>query len=219
MVPVMSDVIKIFYNEHKEFGINSLRRRNINRLAASTLAGGKKNILDVGCATGFVSSPLRSGGNYVVGIDIAEKAIAQAKEALDEAYVFDIEQYPWPDFISHRTYDLIMVSEVIEHLFDQRALLAQVKKLLASQGKIIITTPNFLVWSDRIKMLLGIYTVLDPGHIKMLSYREFRKLCKDESLSIVAEDHIWKPNWIERFAWFLPPNLFAYQIIVKVRLL
>lgn len=213
----MSEVIKAFYNNHKAFGINSLRRRKIASLAEHALLGKRGRVLDVGCTTGYVSSPLKAKGHYVVGIDIAEKAIIEAARVLDEAYVVDIEQYPWPPSVVTQPYDLIIVSEVIEHVFNQAALLGELKKMLAPGGYILITTPNLLIWSERIKMLLGIYENTDQGHIRMLSYRNFLKLCKETGFSVIAENHVWKPHWCNYIDRILSPNIFAYQIVVLIQ--
>lgn len=213
----MSEVIKDFYNNHKAFGINSLRRRKIHALANKAFAGEKKRVLDVGCTSGYVSAPFKDAGHYVVGIDIADKPISEAKKVLNEAYVVDIEHYPWPKEIEGKKFDLIILGEVIEHLFDQSAILQQLKKLLSPGGYILVTTPNLLIWSERVRMLLGTYENKDAGHIRMLSFRTFRMLCEKEGLSIIAEDHVWKPNWLERFHAFLPANMFAYQIVILLQ--
>jgi 2-polyprenyl-3-methyl-5-hydroxy-6-metoxy-1,4-benzoquinol methylase len=213
----MSEIIRKFYNEHPNFGINSLRRQKINNLIADEIQKGGKKILDIGCATGYVSSLWRVCDNYIIGIDIAEKSIFEAKKHLDEAIVVDLENYPWPAEVTKNKYDIILCAEIIEHLFKPEKLLKYLKRFLAEDGSLIITTPNFLVWSDRIKMLLGYYEVLDKGHIRLFSYKNFKKLLNDCGYKIITEDNLLKPNWLDKFAGFLPTNFFVYQIIAKIK--
>lgn len=212
----MSNIIQKFYSD-KVYGINSLRRRKIDSLVTSFFSEKKITILDVGCTTGYVSRPFKDIGHYVVGVDISEKSILEAKNVLDEAHVVDVEQYPWPHDVTKRKYDLIMLTEVFEHLFDQKALLRQFQKMLVPGGYVLITTPNFLVWSDRIKMMLGFYENKDMGHIHMVSYRSFKSIVESEGFSIVATNHVMKPNWLDRFRSFVSANFFAYQIVALLK--
>ncbi|MFH1822957.1 MAG: class I SAM-dependent methyltransferase [Patescibacteria group bacterium] len=212
----MSEVIKKFYNNHNAFGINSTRCKNINTLIKDEVAEGDKKILDVGCATGYLSAPLKINRNQVIGIDIADKSIMEASKKLDEAYVVDIENYPWPKQITDCKYDIIFCTELIEHLFAPEKLLAYLKGLLAKDGIIIITTPNFLVWSGRIKMMLGYYEVWDKGHIRLFCYNTLKRLIDKTGFYIDKEDHVIHPK-IPYFIGILRPNLFAYQIVVKLK--
>lgn len=181
----------------------------------SEIKNGDKNILDVGCATGYLSKNYKKG-NYVVGIDISEKAIGAAKQELNDAYVVDIEKYPWPNQIVNRKYDIILCTELIEHLFSPEELIKYLASLLNLNGKIIISTPNLLVWSNRIKMFLGYYENFDKGHIRMFSYKTLKNLIFNCGLFIEKEDRVIHPK-IPQFIGRKLPNAFAYQIVLSVK--
>ena len=218
----MNNQLSQYYNQKQDYGINSLRRQKINALAAAEIKSGHQNILDLGCAGGYVSKDWRTNGNQVIGLDISERSVSQAKKVLDQAFLFDLEAGDWPESIRDDKFNLILSAEILEHLFSPKDFLERLKPMMADNGIIIITTPNFLVWNNRIRLLLGRYgpkeIFYDPGHIHLFSYHSLKWLLHDLDFKIIAEDNIWYPNYLEKFAHILPPNLFVYQAIIKLKL-
>ena len=102
------------------------------------------NIIDVGCGGGILSEPLKRLGARITGIDASETAIQSArlhseKSNLEINYLVGtidrlIEQ--------KKFYDIVIASEVIEHVKDPNDFIKGLKKLLAPKGKIILTTLN-----------------------------------------------------------------------------
>jgi len=99
-------------------------------------------ILDFGCSSGWLSKKLSSLGK-VTGIDFSEKSIEEARK-----------QYPDIDFrtmdinsseikaLGHASFDLIVSSEVMEHIRDHKLFINQVSLLLKNDGILLLTTPN-----------------------------------------------------------------------------
>lgn len=102
----------------------------------------KISILDFGCGTGWLSHLLSKYGN-VTGIDISEKAIELASQKYkDINFVsFDASSKAF-EKIKETTFDLIVSSEVIEHVQDQREYFYNMMRLLKPEGFLILTTPN-----------------------------------------------------------------------------
>ena len=217
----MPNILEKYYNNiDKKYGINSLRKKKILSLAALEDSS-KSRIMDIGCAEGYLSAALKKPSNYVVGLDISEKNINEAKKVLDQAIVFDIESEDWPnDFIENK-FDLIVCAEVIEHLFDQDGAIAKISKILKPDGRLIISSPNFLVWNNRLRILFGHYGAkeifFDQGHIHLLSYNGLKDKFEKNGFQIVAEDNLWYPNNLEFFKLILPKNLFIYQSIICLK--
>jgi 2-polyprenyl-3-methyl-5-hydroxy-6-metoxy-1,4-benzoquinol methylase len=103
-------------------------------------AGGR--ILDVGCGNGVISIHLGAQGYQVQGIDMSDKTIQMARQ-----------QNPLPnvkfDVISAeelradgQQYDLVVCSEVLEHLTDPGALLRVIYQLVKPAGRLVVTVPN-----------------------------------------------------------------------------
>lgn len=104
------------------------------------LAG--KRALDVGCGAGLLCEPLARLGAGVTGVDAAAESIAVARDhaaamglAIDyrsgELASLDLGQF-----------DLVTSMEVLEHVADKPAFVAQLARHLAPGGLMIISTPN-----------------------------------------------------------------------------
>jgi 2-polyprenyl-6-hydroxyphenyl methylase / 3-demethylubiquinone-9 3-methyltransferase len=104
------------------------------------LAG--KSALDVGCGAGLLAEPLARLGARVTGVDAApENAAAAAAHAqasgLDIRYVAaELEA------LEGERYDLVTAMEVIEHVTDPAAFVANLHAALAPGGLLILSTPN-----------------------------------------------------------------------------
>ncbi|OIO17251.1 hypothetical protein AUJ29_01585 [Candidatus Kuenenbacteria bacterium CG1_02_38_13] len=216
----MNKKIEEYYNRKEDYGVNKLREKKINFLVDKDIKTGEKNILDVGCASGYISTNWRKG-NHLIGLDIASKFAKLAQGALDEFYVLNLESNNWPQAVIQKRFDIILCAEVLEHLFAPQDFLLKLKDLLNKDGYIIITTPNFLVWNNRFRMFLGRYGAQelfnDYGHIHLFSYNSLQKLLHQVRLKIIGQDNLWYPNYLEKFAKILSPNLFVYQAILKVK--
>ena len=98
--------------------------------------------LDVGCGAGLLCEPLARLGAEVTGVDAApENAMAAAAHAegagLDIRYIAgelaaqDLGQF-----------DLVTAMEVIEHVADKPAFVAELARRLAPGGLMVLSTPN-----------------------------------------------------------------------------
>lgn len=179
----------------------------------------KKRILDVGCASGYIGETLRRQGNYVVGIDIVKKDIAKAKKVLNKAYIFDIETDNTK--ILGENYDLIIMVEVMEHLFDPEEAVKRFLPLLKPGGQILLSTPNVVHLYIRLKFLLGIFeyqeeTVINKSHIHFFTRPTFIKMIRKLDLEIVKENDVVLPETVG-FILKIWPSLFAHQMVAVCR--
>ena len=180
-------------------------------------------ILDIGCGSGTLGNLLKSDTDIsVFGVDISSRAVEAAQSVLDGAWVVDIESPgPWPREIGDRRYDLVLLSEVLEHLFSPEHLLRTARRFLKDEGTIIITVPNILFWRNRLRILLGHFEyeevgLMDRGHIHFFSWHSFNELFRQESFFIEAEAHV-VPTRILRPLARLLPGLVARQFAVRIK--
>jgi len=111
------------------------------QLAAPWAVG--KRVLDLGCGCGYGAHALaQAGAQTVVGIDIAPVAIAYATtHYAHENLSFqtgDVRDTCLPD----ASFDLIVCFELIEHVHEQKAVIAEVQRLLAPGGLFVCSTPD-----------------------------------------------------------------------------
>ena len=197
------------------YGIAHTRLKRLMGLVGN-ISG--KRVLDVGCARGYVGARIKAMGNFVVGIDISRSAAEEAKKVLDEVHVCDLEK-DCPNF-EHK-FDLAIFPEIVEHVFDPVELLKKVHPLLKDNGEIIITTPNILLWTNRIKILLGEFKytdqgLMDFGHIRFFTYKYLNQVLKDSGFTIIKENHIIFPGKLTKVLknW---PSIFATQFILRAQ--
>lgn len=110
-----------------------------------------KRILDVGCGVGFVSRML-VGRNEVHGVDISAEYLAHAASWGIETEQWDVQKgLPFDS----GSFDVVLMTEVLEHVFDTDALLSEVRRVLKSDGVLVLTVPNVCSLVSRVQVVLG----------------------------------------------------------------
>jgi len=123
--------------------------------------------LDIGCGNGqfMVFLKDRMKVKKVAGVDISEKAVREARDRGLEAHVVDVSSKNLP--FENDYFDLVICSEVIEHVFDTDFLLKEIWRVLKANKHLLITTPNLACWHNRLVLALGFqphYTSVSPNY-------------------------------------------------------
>lgn len=206
-----------YENKSINYGISHTRLKRI-----LSLLGNQKGqrVLEIGCAAGRLGREIKKQGHYVVGVEISESAAREAKKVLDGVYVFDIEQ-DWPVELLNQKFDLVILPEILEHTFDSAYILKKSEGVLSPNGEIILTTPNFLTWTNRLRFLFGFFKyeeqgMFDFGHIRWFTYDYLREVLSKNGFTITAEKHIIFPGKLTQILKFFP-SLFAFQFVIKAK--
>jgi SAM-dependent methyltransferase len=99
-----------------------------------------KEILEVGCGLGYTTFAFRKAGYNVVGMDISEEAVSNARMAYGDYYVAGDVTNPGKGWLEK--FDVIFLSEVIEHIPDPVEFFRSCLTLLRPGGVILSTTPD-----------------------------------------------------------------------------
>lgn len=97
-----------------------------------------RHALDLGCGDGAVSAEIPSQGLTLA--DVSPVALARARERLPAAQVVELqpdEPLPFAD----SSFDLVVLTETIEHVRDVQLLLSEIRRVLEPRGRLAITTP------------------------------------------------------------------------------
>ena len=95
-------------------------------------------VLDVGCNSGAISIPLQKIGNYVKAIDLVPELVSQAQKNGIKAEVGEAEDL---SRFENNTFDCVICSEVLEHLYDPLVAIKEAYRVLKPGGKYIVTVP------------------------------------------------------------------------------
>lgn len=207
-----SVVRKHYQHKSIEYGLAKIRLEHTLNILHNTIYA---RILDVGCGSGELGSYLKTARNYIVGIDISTTSSEIAGKVLDKVYTLDIERQPLPQL---KTFDLIILSDIIEHLFSPPQVIKKLLPYLSPTGKMLISTPNFLYWGNRINFLLGKFKYeqigpFEEGHIRFFTYSSLRQLLEEAGLTIDTNNHLAAGAVSKHLVKFFP-SFFAYHFIV-----
>lgn len=99
-------------------------------------------VLDIGCGNGSqLAIPLAREGLHVTGIDSDPASIAHAKELAREIPHASFKCASADDIVD-RNFDVVILSEVLEHVEEPQQLLLAGANRLSKLGVAIVTTPN-----------------------------------------------------------------------------
>jgi 2-polyprenyl-3-methyl-5-hydroxy-6-metoxy-1,4-benzoquinol methylase len=127
---------------------NSLaeRRAHLDMICRYSALSARPRLLDVGCALGMMLQEAEAAGWEAVGVETSDFAARYAMENTGcKVYKGTLQQ---ADF-APESFDVVTLMDVIEHLPQPCALLAEVYRVLRPDGVAFIVTPNFgslFVW-------------------------------------------------------------------------
>jgi trans-aconitate methyltransferase len=153
-------------------------------LANQTLT--PRRIVELGCGPGALLSELRrrSIGETYTGIDYSQEAIAYLKDTMPDIEAFQADVTS-PDFVPDKTFDLVLLIHVLQHLQDPGKCLDAISKKMRF-SHLIIEVP--LEDSLLAKMLRPFQRHNVTQEIRQtFSLRSFKQLLAARGLSIVDE--------------------------------
>ena len=110
--------------------------------------GSGLKILDVGCGYGCLGEVIEQKNNVVFGVDISPIAIDRAKNRLYFACLADVTKpETLPTEIKEEKFDIVVLADIIEHIYAPRELLENVKTFLKDDGMLLISVPNAANWA------------------------------------------------------------------------
>jgi methyltransferase family protein len=143
--------------------------------------GPVSDLLEIGCGPGyFLREARRAGIRNVVGIDRNPWGVQEARRNDLEAYVGSIAVLP-----RTRQFDAVVMLDLLEHITDPVAFLADVQARLRPRGRVFIMTPN-------IRSLLALISgrrwvsFKIPEHVYYYSPRSIRRLLERCGFEVVS---------------------------------
>ncbi len=117
-------------------------------------AGGAAH-LDFGCHDGtFLSTLKKKNINRLAGVDISAEAISKGKQLHPDLEITKIDEGENLPF-SDEEFNSITILDVLEHVYEQSSLLAELNRVLKDEGKLVVTVPG-----------QHLFSFLDKGNFK-----------------------------------------------------
>jgi SAM-dependent methyltransferase len=115
-------------------------------------------ILDVGCGDGaaLAVAATQNPEHQFAGIDWSADALRQAR-ARGLTVVRGTMETRLP--VADDAADVVIMSELIEHLVDPDGAVAEVRRVLRPGGSLLLSTPNLAAWYNRGLLAVGIQPV------------------------------------------------------------
>jgi glycosyltransferase involved in cell wall biosynthesis len=176
----------------------------------------RAHVLAIGSSGAELPERIRKLGHSVTTVDIAALGSGPVATLVDAG-----------------PYDVILLADALERVVEPEQLLGELRPMLARDGQLVVSVPNFGHWYVRARTLLGLFDydqrgVLDHGHIRFFTRAGLLHRLRMAGFDIVREEATGLPldvlargggAWrrlfaiVDRFSVALRPSLFGYQLL------
>lgn len=201
------------------------------------MVGRNKRVLELGAGPGSITRLLHGYcGCHVTAIEIDENAIKKLSSFCENVYRCDLNDQSWNSVLSKEgKFEVVVAADVLEHLYDPRVTLRNVRDVLDNNGYVVVSLPH-IAHNAVIACLLQEdweyhdWGLLDKTHIRFFGMQNMQRLFNDSGFKIIEAEFIVIPPERTEFAGFwrhvteelkqhLAHNRFGsvYQVVVKAQ--
>jgi ubiquinone/menaquinone biosynthesis C-methylase UbiE len=191
------------------------------RLLSDSLPAGPLALADLGCGDGPLFAALVRAGVideskpvFAVDLEAARLARVSARFPWIRTVVASAESVPE---IGDGALDAVVSTMVMEHVPDERAYLAEIRRVLEPTGRAYVTTVFKKPWAWYFRRRDG-ESVLDTSHVREYTdLAAFRTLVESAGLRIVAleRNRLWFPL-LDPLLFRLGGRLRSHQDVLRV---
>jgi 2-polyprenyl-3-methyl-5-hydroxy-6-metoxy-1,4-benzoquinol methylase len=161
-----------------------------------SLVGAGKRVLELGCATGYVSKVLVDQlGCTVTGVERDPAAAREAARICRRVIVGDLETLDYARELEAEQFDVIVCADVLEHLREPDRVLAALRPFLAAGGHVVASIPNIAHVSVIAELLEGRFRyrplgLLDDTHLRFFTRDSIYACFEDAGFAISRLERI-----------------------------
>ena len=126
------------FHDHPSPFVRYVEGKRIRRTFALLAPGPRDRVLEVGCGAGHLLERLPEGRRF--GLDLSESMLRRAQRRVDPGTLLQANAESLP--FRTGAWDRVYCSEVLEHLADPRAALAEIERIVATHGVVVVSVPN-----------------------------------------------------------------------------
>lgn len=131
-----------------------------------------KKVLDIACGEGYGANLLAQAAAHVTAVDIDDSTIKKASNKYTATNIIFKTGSALKIPAEDSSFDIITCFETLEHIDRHDEMLTELKRVLAPEGILLISTPEKLNYSDNTGYI-------NPFHKKELYGEEFKKLVRN----------------------------------------
>lgn len=183
-------------------------------------------IIELGCgdgATGRLALEEFKAGEYV-GIEMFEPMAIEASRYLTRVHIGDVAKIELPE--KSASFDVLICSEVIEHLVDPVPVLEKLLRLVRPGGTVFASSPNVSHYRIITNLIRGRFEYEDVGamdrtHLRWFTPDSYRRLFEEAGVEVIRLERLVNyRSWRVKLAELLPRPLrylLWYQINLQGR--
>lgn len=156
-------------------------------------------VIDIGCGNGALSYDLAQAGARVVGIDMNDDYIAVARQRYAHSNLALVKGDVLKD-LPNRTFDTVVMSNVLEHLEHRVAFLRDVQAALKPKRWLLRVPLYERDWRVPLMEEVGVDYRLDDTHYVEYTKEQFVDELRVAGLRVTFEDIRWGEIWCEAAA-------------------
>lgn len=150
-----------------------------------------KIVMDIACGEGYGSNIIKNNAKFVYGIDLDKNTIEHAKVKYKASNLKFLSGSTSKIPLENNSIEIAISFETIEHHNEHQEMMQEIKRVLKSNGIIIISTPDKLYYSDK-------RNFNNKFHIRELYKTDFKNLISNhfKNIQIVKQFFINKTSYI-----------------------
>ncbi len=147
-------------------------------------------VLELGTATGYLGRFLGEQWDCTVdGVELIEDMASVARPAYRRMVVADLEEKLLREHFPAGGYDVVICADVLEHLYNPAAIVAQIKGLLKPGGRLIVSVPNMAYAGLVLDLIAGNFEytelgLLDRTHIRFFTRATITRMIEEQGFRI-----------------------------------
>ncbi len=151
-----------------------------------------KRVVDAGAGAGLLTKLYAHAAHEVIALDLSNEAVAAAPSL--GAHVRFVQadlEAAWP--VESGDADVVVSSEVIEHLFDFESYMREASRVLKPGGQLYLTTPFHGPLKNLVLAVWGFerhFCSYESGHIRFFTNPHLERLAKAVGLTDVRFGHL-----------------------------
>jgi 2-polyprenyl-3-methyl-5-hydroxy-6-metoxy-1,4-benzoquinol methylase len=195
-------------------------------IVTAMLANPQARVIELGCGRGGTGAAAMAAGKagYYTGIELDSESAASASQVLSKVICANVETLDEAAIGSD--YDVLIMSEVLEHLIDPWAVVAKLASSLKPGALVFASSPSVTHRWIVQGLLRGHFDyqpsgAMDWTHLRWFTPQSYEKMFTDAGFETMSVTPLNKPTFkeklLDRLTLGYLSHLFYYQIMYAGR--